>query len=77
MCARHNARSLARSRTRNGAARHERASELALFYRKGLIALPITDNATINDLRVEGKGQGDESVLLCAMEVDGTVAGGG
>lgn len=26
------------------------ASELALFYRKGLIALPITDNATINDL---------------------------
>lgn len=26
------------------------ASELALFYRKGLIALPITDNATINDI---------------------------
>jgi len=24
-----------------------------LFYRKGLIALPITDNATINDLGVE------------------------
>lgn len=34
----------------------ERASELALFYRKGLIALPITDNATINDLREVGSG---------------------
>lgn len=33
-----------------------RASELALFYRKGLIALPITDNATINDLRGLGRG---------------------
>lgn len=33
------------------------ASELALFYRKGLIALPITDNATINDL---GEGRGKE-----------------
>lgn len=32
------------------------ASELALFYRKGLIALPITDNATINDLG-EGRGK--------------------
>lgn len=29
---------------------------MALFYRKGLIALPITDNATINDLRVVGRG---------------------
>lgn len=32
-------------------------SELALFYRKGLIALPITDNATINDLGEEGAEQ--------------------
>lgn len=31
--------------------------ELALFYRKGLIALPITDNATINDLREVGLGR--------------------
>lgn len=36
------------------------ASRLALFYRKGLIALPITDNATINDLRERrgGKSRG-------------------
>lgn len=32
----------------------EGKGELALFYRKGLIALPITDNATINDLREVG-----------------------
>ena len=31
---------------------------LALFYRKGLIALPITDNATINDLREVGLRMG-------------------
>lgn len=34
--------------------------ELALFYRKGLIALPITDNATINDLREVGLGRSGE-----------------
>lgn len=36
--------------------RGEGGGGLALFYRKGLIALPITDNATINDLRVVGRG---------------------
>lgn len=35
------------------------ASELALFYRKGLIALPITDNATINDLEEDKQGGGE------------------
>lgn len=37
--------------------RRKRRGELALFYRKGLIALPITDNATINDLREVGVGE--------------------
>lgn len=37
--------------------REREREELALFYRKGLIALPITDNATINDLREVGLGR--------------------
>ncbi|KAK1122005.1 hypothetical protein K0M31_009853 [Melipona bicolor] len=37
----------------------EGKGELALFYRKGLIALPITDNATINDLREVGLRNGE------------------
>ncbi|KAM0736132.1 hypothetical protein ACS0PU_010093 [Formica fusca] len=50
------------------------ASELALFYRKGLIALPITDNATINDL---GEGRGKSREPPCAKRPAGVKRGGG
>lgn len=50
------------------------ASELALFYRKGLIALPITDNATINDL---GVGRGKSREPPCAKRPAGVKRGGG
>lgn len=53
---------------------HSRCSmvwrELALFYRKGLIALPITDNATINDLGVEREDGRPGEWTRCAKGLD-------
>lgn len=49
---------MARERMVDGEGTRKMGGGLALFYRKGLIALPITDNATINDLREVGLRMG-------------------